>query len=370
MAAPDVVVVGAGVVGASIAYWLAHAGAQVTLLDRAAPGHGTSATSFAWVNSNAKTPLAYHRLNAEGIAAHRRLRDALGGAPWLHESGNLEWVADEAGRQRLLEKVERLRAWGYPVQMLDAAQARELEPYLRLDGMVAAAYYPDEAWIEGPAFVQEVAAAAARLGAQVRSHAPVAALERAGERVRGVLLASGERIAAGWVVLAAGRWTDQVAATAGVRVPLAPTCGLLAVTSPAAPAVRRVIHAPGVHFRPEPGGRLVLQGESTDATVGPDTPPDPALPGCAELLRRARRYVPALEHASITEARVGIRPMPADGHPIVGPVEGRQGLYLAVTHSGVTLCALLGELVASEITTGLADERLASFRPARCVECV
>ncbi len=81
--------------------------------------------------------------------------------------------------------------------MLDAARARELEPYLRLDGMVAAAYYPDEAWIEGPAFVQEVASAAARLGAQVRSHAPVAALERADERVRGVLLASGERIAAG-----------------------------------------------------------------------------------------------------------------------------------------------------------------------------
>lgn len=370
MPAPDVVVVGAGVVGVSIAYRLARAGAGVTLLDRAVPGRGTSAASFAWVNSNTKTPLAYHCLNAAGIAAHRRLRDDLGEAPWLHEGGNLEWVVDEPGRERLLEKVERLRAWDYTVQLLDAAQAHELEPHLRLDGMVAAAYYPDEAWIEGPAFAQDVAAAAARLGAQVRSPAPVAALECASERVTGVRLASGERIAATWVVLAAGRWTDQLAATVGVRVPLAPTCGLLAVTSPVAPAVRRVVHAPGVHFRPEPGGRLVLQDGSTDATVGPDTPPDPALPGCAELLRRARRYVPALEHAAVMEARVGIRPMPADGFPIVGPVEGRQGLYLAVTHSGVTLCALLGEIVASEVTTGLADERLMAFRPARCVECV
>jgi glycine/D-amino acid oxidase-like deaminating enzyme len=367
---PDVIVVGAGVVGASIAYRLARAGARVMLLDRGAPGGGTSATSFAWVNSNAKTPLAYHRLNAEGIAAHRRLRDALGEAPWLHEGGNLEWVDDEPGRERLLAKIERLRAWDYAVQLLDAAHARELEPHLCFDGMVAAAYYPDEAWIEGPALAQELAAAAARLGAQAHSHTPIADLERTGERVTGVRLAAGERLMADWVVIAAGRWTDQVAATAGVRVPLAPTCGLLAVTSPVTPLVSRVIHAPRVHFRPEPGSRLVLQDESTDATVGPDTPPDLALPGCTELLRRARRYVPALAHATVAEARVGIRPMPADGFPIVGPVAGRPGLYLAVTHSGITLCALLGELVAQEITTGQPDERLAPFRPQRCVELV
>jgi glycine/D-amino acid oxidase-like deaminating enzyme len=134
--------------------------------------------------------------------------------------------------------------------------------------------------------------------------------------------------------------------------------------------VSRVVHAPGVHFRPEPGGRLVLQADDTDAMVTPDTPADPALPGCVELLRRVRRYLPSLEGGRIVEARVGIRPMPADYYPIVGPVEGRPGLYLAVTHSGVTLSALLGEIVARELTTAQEDARLAPFRPARCVRVV
>ncbi|MGH2355514.1 MAG: FAD-dependent oxidoreductase, partial [Chloroflexota bacterium] len=103
----DVVVIGAGVVGAATAYRLARAGARVTLIDRRAPGQGTSATSFAWVNANDKPPLAYHRLNAESVAAHRRLRDDVladvGTASWLHEGGGLEWTDSAAGRERLLD---------------------------------------------------------------------------------------------------------------------------------------------------------------------------------------------------------------------------------------------------------------------------
>lgn len=364
---PDVVIIGAGVVGAAIAYRAACAGLQVTLLDRAAPGQGTSSTSFAWVNSNSKPPLAYHRLNAEGIAAHRRLRDDLGAAPWLHDGGNLEWTNTEAGRTQLLAKLNQLRRWDYAAEQLDAHQTQWLEPHLRLDGMTAAAYYPDEAWVEGPAMAAGVAAAAAALGAAVRRDAEVIAVQRSGERVTGVRLHSGERVEAPWVVVAAGRWTDRVAALAGAQVPLAPTCGLLAVTGPVARAVDRVVHAPGVHFRPEPSGRLLLQASDTDDTVTADTAADPSLPGCAELLRRVRRFLPALAQTEIAEARVGVRPMPADGFPIIGPVAQRAGLYLAVTHSGVTLSALLGEIVAHELATGAPDERLAPFRPGRCV---
>ncbi|MGH2351136.1 MAG: NAD(P)/FAD-dependent oxidoreductase, partial [Chloroflexota bacterium] len=167
--------------------------------------------------------------------------------------------------------------------------------------------------------------------------------------------------------VAAGRWTDRVAALAGVEVPLAPTCGLLAVTSPVARTVSRVLHVPGMNFRPEPGGGLVLQSGATDATVTPDTHPDPGLPGCAELLRQVQRFLPSVAGASIVEARIGVRPMPADGYSIVGPVAVRPGLYLVVTHSGVTLAPLLGEVVAQELTSGEDDPRLESFRPSRCV---
>ena len=369
----DVIVIGAGVVGTAIAYRLAAAGARVTLVDRGAPGRGTSASSFAWVNSNEKPPLVYHRLNAESVVAHRRLRDDVGGlgdagaGPWLYEGGGLEWTDTAAGRDQLVAKVERLRRWGYRVEVLDAPEVRALEPQLRLDGLTAAAFCPDEAWVDAPAFAVGVSAAAAARGAVVRTGVAVIGLERSGDRVTGVHLASGERHTSACVVVAAGRWTDRVAALAGIEVPLTPTCGLLAVTSPVARAVGRVVHAPGVHFRPDPGGGLVLQSGDTDAAVGPETVPNPGLPGCTELLRRVLRFLPSVAGARIAEVRVGIRPMPADGFSIVGPVAQRPGLYLAVTHSGVTLAPLLGELVAQEVTTGRDDARLAAFRPARCV---
>jgi glycine/D-amino acid oxidase-like deaminating enzyme len=371
----SVAVIGAGVVGASIAYQLARAGARVTLIDRRDPGSGTSATSFAWVNANDKPPLAYYRLNAESMVAHRRLRDdvarvladrAEDPAPnWLHETGGLEWTDTDAGRSRLMDKVARLRAWNYHIDVLDLGQVHTLEPNLRLDGLTAATFAPDEAWVDAPLFCATVARAAATHGAIIRTGVEVVGLERSGDRIAGVQLASGERVTADHTVIAAGRWSDRVAALAGIVVPLAPTYGLLAVTSPVAEGVGRAVHVPGMNFRPDPSGGLVLQSGATDATVIPETPPDPALPACADLLQRIQRFLPATAGAEIVEARIGIRPMPADGYSIAGPIKECPGLYLAVTHSGVTLAPLLGEIVAQEITTGQDDPRLTTFRPGR-----
>lgn len=365
--APSVIVVGAGVVGACIAYRLAQGGAKVTLVDRGEPGRGTSSKSFAWINSNDKPPLAYHQLNAESVIAHRRLRDDVGKGSWLHEGGGLEWADSPEGGERLLAKTAQLREWGYRVEALTAAEAQVLEPHLRLDGLTAATLCPDEAWVQGPRLATSVATAAVALGASLRTHAEVTALEREGERITGLELGGGERVAAEWVVIAAGRWTDRVAALADVDVPLAPTYGLLAVTSPVAKGVSRVVHAPGMNFRPEPAGGLVLQSGETDAMVTEETVPDPQLPGCAILLDRLKGVLPTAAEAQIVEARVGVRPMPSDGFPLVGPVRERPGLYLAVTHSGITLSPLLGEIVASELNSGRSDPRLDSFRPARLV---
>ena len=126
------------------------------------------------------------------------------------------------------------------------------------------------------------------------------------------------------MALAAGRWTDGLARLAGVDVPLAPTCGLLAVTSPIASGISRVVHVPGMNFRPDPSGGLVVQSGQTDATVTAETVPDASLPGCARLLRGLQRYLPAVG-ARIVAARVGVRPMPADGLTLAGAVEGDPG---------------------------------------------
>ena len=188
-----------------------------------------------------------------------------------------------------------------------------------------------------------------------------------GDAVVGVTLAGGATLPGAQVALAAGRWTDGLARLAGVDVPLAPTCGLLAVTSPIASGVSRVVHVPGMNFRPDPSGGLVVQSGQTDATVSAETVPDASLPGCATVAAGPPALPPGGGGARIVAARVGVRPMPADGLTLAGAVEGRPGLALGVTHSGVTLGPLLGELLASELCGGATAPLLEGFRPRRLV---
>lgn len=356
-------VIGGGALGAAAAYQLALRGVSVTLVEAGELASGTTRRSFAWLNANDKPPLVYQRLNEDGIQAHRRLRERLSSAPWLHETGSIRFATDSARVDELEARVERLRATGYPSELISPARAAELEPRVDFSGALAAAHFPGEGWAHGPTLVRAVAAAAAELGARVLTQSPVTAIE---ERASGVEVRAGsELLSADVVVVAGGRLSDQVARQVGFELPLAPTCGLLAVTSPLEGPPESVVYAPGVHFRPDADGRLVLQDDETDRTVGPDTPETPDLPGCALLLERARAFVPALGSARIEEARVGIRPMPADGYPVVGPTPGHERIYLVVSHSGLTLGPLLGEIAAAELVNGEPDARLATFRPGR-----
>jgi glycine/D-amino acid oxidase-like deaminating enzyme len=124
---PRIIVIGAGVMGASIAYRLATAGASVTVLEAGRIGGGTSTCSFAWTNSNDKEPRAYHDLNVAGMKAHAALAEEFGTTPWWHGGGNVEWAAPE-DRAAQQAKVERLRAWGYAAEWITPGQLLELEP--------------------------------------------------------------------------------------------------------------------------------------------------------------------------------------------------------------------------------------------------
>ncbi|HUG37042.1 MAG TPA: FAD-dependent oxidoreductase, partial [Candidatus Limnocylindrales bacterium] len=167
MSRPEILVIGAGVVGACVAYRLAEAGARVTVLDAAMPGTGTSSTSFAWINSFGKVPREYHDLNVAGMAEHERLARELSG-PWLHRVGNLEWE-EEAGQQaRLRATVARLRGWDYAVEMIRPVQALELEPGLSISPAVEeVAFAPRDGYVEVVPLIGALLAAAGRLGARV-----------------------------------------------------------------------------------------------------------------------------------------------------------------------------------------------------------
>jgi D-hydroxyproline dehydrogenase subunit beta len=370
------VVIGAGVLGASVAARLAEAGAGVTLLEQDRPGHAATRSSFAWLNSNDKAPRAYHDLNHAGMRAWAALSASLGGAAWYRPAGNIEWAADAAGHERLAARVRRLAGWGYPARLIDAAEAAGLEPSLRLPASVPhVAWFPGEGYLLTEPLVSELAGLVARQGATVVTgeRGRVTGFDTADGAVRAVRTADGQGIAADAVVCCAGRWVPELATLAGAACPLplvpwaepgAEAPGLVVQAGPVTPpGPQRVVHAPAVYLRPHSGGLVHL--EAPDATVDMHTSGADLRRWAEELLRRARDVVGGLQDASVAGYRVCVRPMPADGRSIVGWLPGAGGLYVAVTHSGVTLAAHLAQLITAEIVGGVAASELAPYRAGR-----
>jgi glycine/D-amino acid oxidase-like deaminating enzyme len=362
-----VIVIGAGVMGASVAYRLALAGADVTVLEATRVGGGTSGISFAWTNAHRKPPRPYHDLNVAGMKAHAGLRDEFGATPWWHGGGSLEWEP-EAGRTAQRENVEQLQSWGYAAEWIDRNQVHELEPDIDLAaiGDAAVAYFPDEGWLDPVVYAHAMLSAAQRRhDAKVIRGARVADLILKDDRVSGVRLADGTLHEADMVVNCAGRWTNEVVREAGLHLPLAPTVGFLVFTPPVACGLTRVVHASMIDVRPDGAGRLMLHWNPTDETVRIDSEVSPSMPQARDLVRRARQLLPSIGEVKAEAVRIAIRPMPGDHLSAIGPVPRISGYYLAVTHSGVTMSPFLGAAVADEIMRGQQRPELADFRPAR-----
>ena len=361
----DLAIVGLGIVGASAAYAAARAGARVVAFDAGAPGDGTSGTSFAWLNSVRKEPEAYHRLNAEGMAAHVELARALGIGAGHHPGGSLEWAKGDAERIELGERVARLAGRGYPAEWIERDRARTMEPGLAIpDDVREVAFFPADAWVDVPRLIRALLDDASRQGVEMRDHAPVRSLRARGRRVE-ALDVDGDTVITDAVLVCVGPTTQAFLTPLGVHMPVGRVPGLLAVTSPPTQALSRVVHAPGVHLRPDAGGGLLLGADDVDAPAAQAESPSQLDALAALLLARAARVMPAARDVKIIDRRVGVRPMPSDRHTIAGRIPGLDNAWLIATHSGVTLGPLLGRLIADEIVAGMLHPMLGPFRPER-----
>lgn len=358
--ATDVVVVGAGIVGASIARRLAERSARVTVVEANRPAGGTTLSTFAWVNAVGKSPQAYFDLNVAGIAEYRSLVEELGDG-WRHAGGNLEWsrVAED-----LQAKVAAHHAWGYGVEMIGADRARELEPDVAVPD-AAAAFYADDIWVDTASLVRRLLD---HPGIDLRWPMDVTGLTIDAGRTTGVAVADGQRLSADVTVLAGGPRSAELAGWCGVELPMRDAPGLLVTTEPAPVRLGRILHLPGLAVRPDGGGRLLLANDGIDKQIEPSGGGLGVADAAAELVRRAVAFVPRLAGVGVESSRIGLRALTADGRPAVGPIPGCDGAYLAVMHSGITLGPYIGRLVAGEIATGSPDERLEDYRPGRLTD--
>ena len=370
-----VAVVGAGIMGAAIACRLAQRGVDVVLIDRGQPGHGASSHSFAWINAGAKEPIGYHNLNRRSLEMWPRFAAAIGddGDPdsvGLRWGGKVSWEAGPVAAESLVARVRQLQSWGYPSRLIDAGELKRLEPALDVGPVAAAEYSHNEGQVEPQMVVDACLRRLGEMDREIRPGTEVEGFERSEDgRVHEVMTASGS-LGVDAVVVAAGTETTRLAALAGVHVPQAESPGVVIRTNPLPALLQNVpvVYAPAmgdgrreIHLRQCADGRLMI-GEGDQESLAQDDSQAHA----DDLLARARRYLPGLDGAEAVPVPVGWRPMPLDGYPVMGFATGAPNLYVALTHSGVTLAPALSELAAQEICDGTpAEAVLGPYRPQR-----
>ena len=372
--ARHVAVIGAGIVGASIAWRLAVRGLRVTLIDKAEPGSGASSHSFAWINAGAKQPIGYHNLNRRSLEMWPRFAAAVAddgdvanvGLRW---GGKVAWETQPDAAEQLQARVQQLQFWGYPSRMVSASELAELEPSLEIGPVAAAEYSENEGQVEPQLVVDACLRRLAELEAAVLSGVAVSGFSRDGAgRIQAVQTASHETEVDA-VVLAAGADTTSLAALAGVKIPQAESPGVVIRTTPLPPLLHNVpvVYAPPlgdgrreIHLRQCPDGRFMIGEGDQESLAEDDTQPH-----ADDLLARAACYLPGLSDARAIPVPVGWRPMPLDGYPTFGFTNEAPNLYVALT-SGVTLAPALSQLTALEICENVrADDVLAPYRPER-----
>ena len=353
-----IVIAGGGILGANIAYRLAKRGASVTLLERAKPATGATANSFAWVNAK-KQPFDYFTLNRLGIDAWRQLDRELSGQLPIVWGGSVEWTADAQRAARMNETVRRFEQWGYPIQAIDETALRALEHHIVPGPVVAADYAECEAHIDPVGVTEVVLANAVKQGARVEYPTEVTGLDLQNGQLRAVHTSKGD-VEADVLVIACGVDTPKVAALAGLRVPLTRSPGILVHTAPGPRLVDRVVMSPIGNIKQKPDGRIV-----TGLDFGPAKTEDTTRAYGEQFLEKMRAVLPRLSEATVEKVTLGLRPMPADGHPVIGFPAGRRDIYITVMHSGVTLSPLVGRLAAAEILDGIEVEPLAPYRLER-----
>ena len=362
--AKHVVVIGGGILGAATSTHLARGGAQVTLVTAGPLANGASSRSIAWLNSSGARSPEYHYLRMLAIdryrtwsARHPESRS------YIRFDGALKWASpDETFRETFAFE----RATGYDSVWVDRADVSRIAPDVNADAVAeeGAIYNPGEGWVNMPDFIPALVAEAVANGATVIEHAGDVQVDVQHGAVAGVILGDGTPLAADEVVLATGGEVPAQLAALGVTVPDATPAAFVLYTDPIDIKVKTVLNTPRVAVRPTPDGRLVLDADWAEQSViveddGSFTVPDESVQG---LLDEASKVLAGNPRLTAQQVGAGLKPIPGDGEPVVGPVPSISGLHTVFTHSGATLGLILGELLAEEILTGNPSPTLQTFR--------
>ena len=365
-AGAEVVVIGGGVEGCSIAWHLAKTGARVTLLERWEIASAASGASAGGVRHQGRDPREFP-LAFRAIERWKSLEVELGADLSYRRQGHLTTIEHEEDLPGLVESTEAQIARGLDIRVIFPDELRSLSPSISRT-VIAAAFSPNDGHANPAATTRAFAAAAARYGATIRTGGHVPSLVKTGGRIIGVETDKGA-VAADVVVLAAGAWSKDLAETVGVELPIRADGFQAMTTKPAPRKLDQVIGSKRrlISLKQLPDGRYLLGG-GWPGLFTLDFPRGRSLPESQTgNVEAAVGVFPPVALTAIEQAWLGIEAVATDEVPIIGPVDGIDGLVIAAGFSGhgFALSPAVGAAVATLITTGKIPVELADLTLAR-----
>ncbi len=368
--AADVLIIGGGIIGCSIAYFLRKQGVEVIVLEKG--DIGAQASSAAAGLLAPIRPLSQRdSFKAFQLAGLARFSSFV---PELEAVSGMNVGYEKTGTLRLLpaEKIVPAQTWaeawrhaGYHIEVLGPEEAYKREPLLYA-GLHGAIRIADEAQIVPVQFVQAFAQAALNLGALFYTHTEVVALHRSesGKRIAGIWTDRGDLLTCNQLIIAAGAWSAQCGKWLDVTLPVRPVRGELLAFQQPSPPVQHIIFDEGVfdediYLAPKPNGTLVVG--ATKAEVGFDT--SVSVEGALHLWTIAAQIMPTLAHCPIQRMWAGLRPKTPDSRPLLGPIPSWENAMIASGHGGfgILLSAITGETISELVTTGQVPESIHPF---------
>jgi glycine/D-amino acid oxidase-like deaminating enzyme len=364
----DVLVVGAGMVGAACAYYCAEAGLRVAVVERGAVAGGTTSGGEGNILVSDKEPGPELDLALLSVRLWAELEERFGDAVELQAKGGVVVARSPEALAGLATLAEGQRACGVVAESVDP---RELEPHLTPD-VAGGVHYPQDMQVQPMLAAAELLRAARAKGAAVHTGTEVLAIGP------GVVTTSAGELHPRWVINAAGTWGGEIATLAGAPVPVLPRRGFILVTEPLPPMIRHKVYSADyvANVASDDAGletSVVVEGTRAGTVligasrerVGFDR--TMSLPVLRTLAAQAVDLFPFLADVHLLRGYLGFRPYCPDHLPVIGPDPRAPWLVHACGHegAGIGLSAATGHLIAQTLTGTAPDLDLTPFRPDR-----
>lgn len=385
----DAIVIGGGIIGCSVTYYLAKKGKKVLLLEKADHAQGSAGATDGVVSFHTKKPGPQMKLAIESLKLFHSLSEELGEEiEFVENCGGMQPAENKEQWAMLSSIAEKQKESGADIRMISIEEAREIEPMLASD-LYGVMYAPCGGKVEPIRLTMAFLHAAKRLGATVRNHTAVTKIcKNSAGRVTGVVTEDGTSYEAPQIVLSCGSWSAEVGRLAGLDLPIKPRRGQLMVTEPIGPFMNCTFQCAlynVIKFMPETikDPRLLRLGASlsihqtrdgglliggTREWAGFDR--FNTLEAIEAIAHRAVRFFPSLKDVSVIRSFAGLRPYTPDGMALIGGTEKAPGLYLAAGHEGdgIALSPITGKLLAEVMVDGKSSYPLEPFSPDRFLD--